>query len=514
RHLVVLEVVQPQPGGRFPKESEYRFRHALVRDAAYGLVPDDLKPLGHRLAGVWLEQAGESDPLVLARHSQLGQERARAVHFFTRAGERLFERHDLGAAQQCLEAALSCQPEGSDILALRALEASIAFWREDFERSFAAGSEILPSLAAGSASWSRVMGGLLLAGAQSGRHGEVARLGQLLLSSSPDVHAGAIYIEAACFLSAMNTWAGQKAGATAVLDRIRSVSASFTALDRVAQGWTCSAQGYFDHFLSNRPWQSLAQAKESERMFREVGSDLNETAAQALMGLALEALGEVDQGIEVLRKALIVCQQGGHRYAAAGTRMHLLLVLSSSPASGHPEEAGQLARLILETEKPNLLHQGIAHVALGRVALRQGELSTAEVQSRRACDLLAVLIPFYLIACRSLCTTLLAQGRAAEAREVAERGVGALEQMGGEGSGAVGTWLSLAEACLAQGDTAVADKALRKAGHSLALRAKDVTDPAARERFLTLVPENARTRELVRQRWGPDWESEFPGSHG
>jgi len=510
RHLIVLEVVQPQPESRFPQEPEYRFRHALARDAAYGLVPDDLKPLGHRLAGTWLEQAGEPEPLVLARHYQLGQERARAVQFFTRAGERLFERHDLKAAQQCLESALACGPEGSDILALRALEATIAFWREDFERSFAAGSEILPSLAAGSAPWSRVISGLLLAGAQSGRHGEVARLGQHLLNTTPDAHAAPLYIEAACFLSAMNTWSGQRAPAAFALERIQAVTAGLAVPNRVAQGWTESALGYFDHFLANRPWRCLTHARVSERMFREAGSDLNETAAQALMGLALEALGEGVPAIEVLRKALTVCQQGGHRYAAAGTRMHLVLVLSSSSEPGHQEEAGLLARQILETEKNNLLHQGVAHVALAKVALFQGDLSAAETQARRACELLAVLIPFHLIASRSLCVALLAQGRAEEAQAVAERGVQGLEQLGGEGSGAVGMWLSLAEACLAQGKTVEAEKALRQARHSLSVRARDVTDPEALERFLSRVPENARTRELVRQRWGMDWD----GAHG
>jgi hypothetical protein len=56
QRLVELEWVEPQPSSRFPGESEYRFRHALVRDAAYALVPDSHKPAGHRLAGQWLSQ--------------------------------------------------------------------------------------------------------------------------------------------------------------------------------------------------------------------------------------------------------------------------------------------------------------------------------------------------------------------------------------------------------------------------------------------------------------------------
>jgi hypothetical protein len=59
RQLVDLEVVQRQSGGRFLREIEYRFRHAIVRDAAYSLVPDSHRASWRQLAGTWLERAEE-----------------------------------------------------------------------------------------------------------------------------------------------------------------------------------------------------------------------------------------------------------------------------------------------------------------------------------------------------------------------------------------------------------------------------------------------------------------------
>jgi len=59
RQLVELEVVQPQPGGRFPGEVEYRFRQLAVRDAASSLVPDSLRPAWRRQASSWMEKAEE-----------------------------------------------------------------------------------------------------------------------------------------------------------------------------------------------------------------------------------------------------------------------------------------------------------------------------------------------------------------------------------------------------------------------------------------------------------------------
>jgi serine/threonine protein kinase len=57
RQLMELELVQPQPESLFPGEPEYRFRHTLVREAAYSLVPDSLMPSWKHRVGNWLKMA-------------------------------------------------------------------------------------------------------------------------------------------------------------------------------------------------------------------------------------------------------------------------------------------------------------------------------------------------------------------------------------------------------------------------------------------------------------------------
>jgi serine/threonine protein kinase len=59
RQLMDLEMVQLQQGSLFPGEAEYRFRHSLVRDAAYALVPDSLKPSWKQRVATWLKMAEE-----------------------------------------------------------------------------------------------------------------------------------------------------------------------------------------------------------------------------------------------------------------------------------------------------------------------------------------------------------------------------------------------------------------------------------------------------------------------
>ena len=72
----IAELITERPTSRFPGEREYTFRHALVRDGAYALLTPEDRALGHRLAGVWLEQSGEPGAVVLAEHFERGDERA------------------------------------------------------------------------------------------------------------------------------------------------------------------------------------------------------------------------------------------------------------------------------------------------------------------------------------------------------------------------------------------------------------------------------------------------------
>jgi DNA-binding SARP family transcriptional activator len=117
-----------------------------------------------------------------------------------------------------------------------------------------------------------------------------------------------------------------------------------------------------------------------------------------------------------------------------------------------------------------------------------------------------VLLHFQLVARTLLSAALRSQGRFPEARAEAEACVQMLERMGGMGTAAVRTWLALAEACFAQGDTAAGDQALRQASQCMSLRAEDLPDAATRELFLSAVPENARTRKLAHERQRKDRE--------
>jgi len=108
--LVEQEVLAVRPDSRFPGERELAFRHALIREGAYATLTDADRRLAHGLAGEWLEQHGEAEPMVLAEHFQRGGAATRAAGFYLRAAEHAAQIIDLNAAIARAELGLACEP--------------------------------------------------------------------------------------------------------------------------------------------------------------------------------------------------------------------------------------------------------------------------------------------------------------------------------------------------------------------------------------------------------------------
>ena len=119
--LVRRELVEPDPT-TFQGEDGFRFRHVLIRDAAYlGLAKETRAEL-HRKYANWLGSAGELDELVgyhleqtFRYHQELGPADATlataAGEHLARAGRRAVRRGDLPAAVGLLTRAVSLLPD-------------------------------------------------------------------------------------------------------------------------------------------------------------------------------------------------------------------------------------------------------------------------------------------------------------------------------------------------------------------------------------------------------------------
>src|SRR5262249_31875294 len=141
--LVEREVLVKRPESRFPGEEELAFRHALLREGAYAMLSDADRVLGHKLAGAWLERAGEGDPMVLAEHFQRGGEPARAVPFYARAAEQALRGQDTTAAIDRAARGLRAGAEREARASLLSMAGDASCSAADFRGAIAAFDEAL-----------------------------------------------------------------------------------------------------------------------------------------------------------------------------------------------------------------------------------------------------------------------------------------------------------------------------------------------------------------------------------
>ena len=99
RELQRLDLIRE--GRRWP-QPEYRFKHALIQEAAYGTLVAARRTALHRRAAEWLEDqvaSGGEDVLgLLARHWHHAEDEDRAVAALTRAGDRARQAYALDEA--------------------------------------------------------------------------------------------------------------------------------------------------------------------------------------------------------------------------------------------------------------------------------------------------------------------------------------------------------------------------------------------------------------------------------
>ncbi|WP_437996819.1 protein kinase [Sorangium sp. So ce185] len=119
--MLQRELLERREQSRFSDQEEYAFRHALIRDGCYAMLPDHDRALGHRLAAEWLLQAGEHDAKVLAEHFERGGEPRLAVEFYLHAAEQALAGSDSAAASALAERGLALGAERDVEAALRGI---------------------------------------------------------------------------------------------------------------------------------------------------------------------------------------------------------------------------------------------------------------------------------------------------------------------------------------------------------------------------------------------------------
>ena len=169
--LVSRDVLRRRESGPQGK-SVLVFAHAVLLDAAYDLLTESDRTLGHRLAAQWFESTERNHPMVTAQHYARAGDSAGAGRWYLRATLEGFKLGDFGATTCSAEHALACelpQHERGQVLAIAAHAYRLL---GNVEKSTELSAAALRALPPNSPLWREAARTAMMAGASTGRHRE------------------------------------------------------------------------------------------------------------------------------------------------------------------------------------------------------------------------------------------------------------------------------------------------------------------------------------------------------
>ncbi|HWO19099.1 MAG TPA: protein kinase [Kofleriaceae bacterium] len=496
--LVAQEVLAVRPESRFPGERELVFRHALLREGAYATLTDGDRRTEHRRAGEWLEQHGEADPMVLAGHFERGDERARAAHYYLRAAEQAFQVHDLQSMVHRAALGLACAPSAELRLALLGMRCEASIYAVHLLGTVQAdAAELLRGAPPGSRPWAQAvfpyLVGLTMAGKTTGRMSELPAVVESLRAAVPAPDALQALAVAYIGVISMLDTRGQLPAGTALAERLGELLGPAEERTPHTQLWWCFAVGIRAAYAHEDPWLGLLRSEEMWAIHALRGGERLFVIMHVFGGMNLWFLGAYARAEQTLRAIPSADESMGS--SGALRRFCLAWVLADR---GELADAQGLAAALAEDERGRIRQdEGRARWVLAEVLRRRGDLDAADRELDAALERLGPLEQAAALGTRAALR--LAQGRAEDARAVAEDAVARCAAMGGCGMfrGAL-VRLAHAEALHATGARAAAREAITEARARLLAIADRIGDPEYRRSFLEEVPENARTLALAR----------------
>ena len=497
-HLVEREVISARPERRFPGENEYGFRHALVREAAYAMLTESDRALGHRLAGEWLERAGERDAAVLAEHFERGNLAEASDRVVPKAAEQALGGNDFAAVLTATDRAVALGAGGETLGALSVLSAEAHRWRGEFPDANESAHDAVRRLPPGSALWFAAVEEAAVASGAQGQHERLVALFHTLDQLPPRAVTGA-ELRACARLASQLMYAGRPDLTDQLLARARAESERLAAEDPAVAGRLYSARALRANFDGDvggflELQRHAAACAERAGDFRTACHD------RGLIGYAALEAGALEEAARTMKEVMQRAERMGLGYVAAQQKQNLGLALARL---GLVDEARLVEAEAVDAFRAfgNRRMESASKYYLGHILLVAGESVRAEELTRDALALANIEPPLPTIRAEGLAVLaqiLLAQGRAEGAHQAAAEAHATLERLGGIDGGEFLIRVEYAQALEAIGDHARAVTVLRAARDRLVTCAEKIVDASLRESFLQRVPENARIMELAR----------------
>lgn len=305
--MVERELIRRAPVSRFAGEAEYMFRHALLKDAAYGMLTAADRRTAHRLVGEWLEKNGFHDARVLADHFEAGEETARAIMWLCRAAATAASSDDLASATALSNRGLSLGASGAvrgELLIVRALAAFVAHAEVDVD----ALSEAVTLLPERTAPWWLTVSLLIYGYATLGRAHDGLPFVQLMLATPPGEDLVGPYGWGVATTTVGLTVMGQGSMISAYLSQFAAVGLDDPRCDPEFAACLSLSRG-LELLWVRGTWNPEASLELTQRglaIARATGAAIAEVSGVLFTGLAWDALGQHGRAVEQLTKSIEV----------------------------------------------------------------------------------------------------------------------------------------------------------------------------------------------------------------
>ena len=493
--LVDRELLIHRAESRFPGERELAFRHALLREGAYAMLTDADRALGHRLAATFLEERGESDPVVIAKHCERGGDRARAGLFYLRAAQQAHLLGDVDEAIKHAESGVRCSDPGEVRVSLLGLLCEAYVWHHEWARARACVEEVRSLSQPGSAPWAQAVLAKLMLAQSAQEDGELEEAQRELLRIEPQPGATGALVTALSIVSYVLHVTGRFDRADPCIRRLRELVDPIVAQDPLAAVWRDG-----NELEGGPPLSSSNAAPGNAGGDPPVPLSPDERALvfSALVSFGASAwfLGNYKAAVRYLSPALAT----GELFGPVGSYGSLYLTSALADGGALEEARREAIRAIeLGQRREIAVDEARARWALADILRRMGKLDEAEVEIQRALGPLAHAASDLSAASSVLAAIRLDQGRPAEALEVIKPAIEAYNRPGAHGFWGAFLRRIHAEALWALSDPEGARAAITEACDRLLRSAATIPDEAARALFLK-APEHALTLDLAR-RW-------------
>jgi tetratricopeptide (TPR) repeat protein len=503
--LVRRELVQLRDVSRFPTEREFAFRHGIVRDAAYQMLTAEDQALGHRLAGEWLERAGEHDAMLLGEHFERGGTSERASVFYGRAALQALEGNDLVAAKQRAARAVQAGATGMERGLLELVLAEASRWSAEHDVAREHAHAALRDLPVGDAPWYVAAAEAIEAAMTLGHVDEARALAERLLEASRRPAGGTVVVADAPPLPPNMTVARVMAtsrianalGVAGLYDIAGALLApidrdDFIAKEPTARAFLLSAN------VARASWEGDLEraamlAQEAVECFELLGDMRNATRQRQAAGWAYSELGAYAIAEDLLVQARDAAERLGLAAVANDAKLRLghLFVRTNRSAEAVRTTQEVIAGYAAQRDR---VGEGRARAYLAGVYYFANDPAAAEAEELRALPLVEHSPPYRAALLGFLTLTLL--HKRAPADEITRAGheaMRAFEQVGGAAEGEALVRVAYAEAFHAAQDPENRNKAIAAARDRLMERAAKIKSAELRGTFLNVVREHLRT---------------------